>query len=178
VDFRSEQFRSANDVDAYLSATLSQTQAASVPVLAEVVPFLGLLGGTGTTRFQNGEISGRLTHGTFHIQRFTLSGAILKLIFEGDMTIAGRLNLEVTATSGTFAVNSRSFQPLGLRLPAIGPLPLALIVDASAFLANQIVHLRVTGTIGNPVVRAEPTALLSQEAVRYFLSRTGLPVTP
>jgi hypothetical protein len=178
LDFSSEQFRSADDINATLSATLSQTQAATVPILPELIPFLGLLGGTGSTRFQNGEIQGRLTHGTFRIQRFTLTGSILKLIFEGDVTLAGRLNLEVTATSGNFGVNSRGFELLGLRLPAIGPLPLALIVDASAFLANRIVHLRVTGTIASPVVRAEPTALLSQEAVRYFLSRTGLPISP
>jgi hypothetical protein len=178
LDFDSEQFRSADDINATLSATLSQTQAASVPLLTEVIPFLGLIGGTGSTRFQNGEIRGQLTHGTFHIQHFTLTGTILKLIFEGDVTLGGRLNLEVTATSGNFGVNTRGFEVLGLRLPAIGPLPLALIVDASAFLANRVVHLRVTGTVASPVVRAAPTALLSQEAVRYFLSRTGLPVTP
>src|SRR5205085_266913 len=120
----------------------------------------------------------RLARGVFHIQRFSLTGTVLQLIFEGDVTLAGRLDLEVTAASGNFGVNSRGFQLLGLRLPALGPLPLTLVVDASAFLANRIVHLRITGTIDNPVVRVEPTALLSQEAVRYFLSRTGLPITP
>jgi hypothetical protein len=177
-DFGSEQFRSVNDLNGNLSANLSQALASSVPILEETIPFLGFVGGSGATRFQNGELRARLSRGVFHIQHFTLTSSLLQLIFEGDVALAGALNLEVTAGSGNLGPNSRSFELLGLRLPAIGPLPLTLIVDASAFFANRIVHLRVTGSVSNPVVRVEPTSLLSQEAIRYFLSRSGLPVTP
>jgi hypothetical protein len=149
-----------------------------MPVVDQIMPFISLVGGSAATRFETGEILARLTRGIFRIQRFTLSSSLLQLILEGDVTLSGRLNLEVTAGTSYLGVNSRGFQLLGLRLPAIGSLPLALIVDASAFLANRVVHLRITGTYTNPIVRVEPTALLSQESVRFFLSRTGLPVTP
>jgi hypothetical protein len=178
LDFSAENLRTADDLNATLAATLRQTRASGVPVVDQVIPFISLVGGSAATRFETGEVLARLTRGTLRIRRFTLSNSVLQLIFEGDVALAGRLNLEVTAGTSYLGANSRGFQLLGLRLPAAGSLPLALIVDASAFLANRIVHLRITGTYANPTVRVEPTALLSQESVRFFLSRTGLPVTP
>jgi translocation and assembly module TamB len=178
LDFSSDDFRSADDLTANLAATLSQARASSLPVLEQAIPFLGLVGGGSATRFERGEVRGRLARGVFRVQRFSLTSSVMQLMLEGDVTLAGRINLEVTAGSGGAGVNSRGIQLLGVRLPALGPLPLALLVDATAFLANRIVHLRITGTLRDPIVRVEPTNLLSEEAIRFFLGRSGLPVTP
>jgi translocation and assembly module TamB len=176
LDFSSDDLRSPEDLNATLTARLSQSQALGLPVLQQTIPFLGLVGGAESTQFQSGDLRGRLSRGVFRIERVTLSSPAMQLIVEGNVTLAGLLDLEVTAATGGSFCNSRVLQLLGLRLPAIGPLPLTLIVDASAFLANRVVHLRVTGTYRNPVVQVVPTALLTQEAVRFFISRAGLPV--
>ena len=54
-------------------------------------------------------------------------------------------------------------------------MPVSVLVRVSALLANRVVHLRVGGTIAHPVVRVEPLRLLTDEAVRYFLTRLLLP---
>jgi translocation and assembly module TamB len=175
LEFGAENLRSAEDLNANLSATLRQARAADVPIVDQLVPFMGSMGGTGATRFQGGEIIGRLSRGIFRIQHFTLNSSIVQLILEGDVTLAGRLSIEVTAGAGYLGNNSRGFQVLGLRIPAIGALPFALIVDASVFLASRVLHFRVSGTYANPVVRVEPTALLSEESIRFFFSRSSPP---
>jgi hypothetical protein len=42
-------------------------------------------------------------------------------------------------------------------------------------LANRVVHLRIVGTTKAPQVQVEALRLLSEEAVRFFLTRTLLP---
>jgi translocation and assembly module TamB len=176
IEFGSNDLRSADDLDATFRATLSQAQPMGLPVLQQIVPFLGLAG-SGSTQFQSGEVQGRLSHGIARLQRCTLTSPAVQLILEGNVSLSGVVDLDVTAGSGNFCFNSRGIQILGLRLPDLGPLPLALVVDASALLANRLVHLRVTGTYRNPVIQVVPTSLLSQEAVRFFLSRTVFPTS-
>ena len=170
LDFNSENFRSIDDLNAAVSAKLQQAQTSGVPVLQQIVPFIALFGASGSTRFQNGDIRARLTHGAFRVQRFSLTSEVLQLILEGTVNLNGRLDLEATAGPGNIGDNSRSFSVLGVRIPAPGPLPLAVLIEASTFLANRIIHLRITGSYANPVVRVEPKAVLSEETVRFFFS--------
>ena len=64
---------------------------------------------------------------------------------------------------------------LGLRIPAIGPLPISLIRDVGDFLSNRTVRLSITGTTNNPIVRVNVGALLTEQAVRFFLARYVVP---
>jgi hypothetical protein len=82
----------------------------------------------------------------------------------------------VTAQTGQYGANPRLLRLLGLRLPAVGPIPLSLILEATDYLSNRLVHLRVTGTWRSPVITVEPVSLLSQEAVLFFLNRSNLPI--
>jgi translocation and assembly module TamB len=178
LEFSSDHFRSADDLNATLAATLRQARTSDVSVLDQMVPFMGLFGADSSTRFQSGEIRGQLTRGVFRVQRFTLTGSLLQLMLQGSVTLAGRLDLEATAGSGKSASDRRSFEILGIRISPIGPLPLAVLVDASAFLANRVIRLRISGTRTNPVVRVEPSALLSEETVRFFFNRSSSSGTP
>jgi hypothetical protein len=54
--------------------------------------------------------------------------------------------------------------------------PVALIAQVSALLADRVVHLRVTGTVRSPTVRLDPVRLLTDEAVRFFLYNVVFPV--
>lgn len=171
LEFSADDLRSAADLNATLAATLSQAQPMGLPVLQQAAPLLGLVGAGLSTRFQSGELKGRLSREVFRLEHFTLTSSVMQLIVEGNVTLAGLLDLDLTAGSGDLLRNSPRLQILGLRLPAIGPLPLTLVAEASSFLAGRLVHLHVTGTFRNPVVRVVPTAVFSSEAVGFFLGR-------
>jgi len=47
----------------------------------------------------------------------------------------------------------------------------------SVDVTRRVGGLEVTGTVHSPNIRPRPLAILSDEAVRYFLNRTNLPVT-
>jgi predicted anti-sigma-YlaC factor YlaD len=118
----------------------------------------------------------RLSRSVVRIQRFSLSSTLLQMIIEGTVTLQGRLNLDVTARTGTLGVNPNALRLLGLRLPVAGPVPIALIAQVSSYLSNRVVHLVVGGTIRSPAVRVEPVSLLTEEAVRFFLERSNVPI--
>ena len=87
-----------------------------------------------------------------------------------------RLDLDVTGGTGTLGVNPTFLQAIGLRIPAVGPIPVSLILEATALLSNRVVHLRITGTVRNPNVQVETAQLLAEEAVRFFVLQSGAPV--
>jgi hypothetical protein len=173
IDFGGSDVRSLADVTAVVDASFRQTQAFQLPVLEQVARYVSL---TGDTTFQSGELRGRLSGGLFRLQRLSLSGAMVSLFAEGVVTTEGRLNLNVTAATNRLGINPRVLRLIGLRIPAIGPVPVALIVEVTDYLSNRVVHLRVTGTVRSPTVRVEALPLLTDEAVRYFVNRYGVPL--
>jgi hypothetical protein len=173
-DFWGNDVRSLDDLRGTLDATLQQTQALQLPVLQQVAPFL--LSSQSSTLFQNGNLRGRLAGGIFRIERLTFTGNLLQLLVEGTVTTQGRLNLEVTAQTGQLGANPRLLRLLGLRIPTVGPIPVSLLITATDYLSNRLVHLRVTGTLHSPVITIEPISLLTQEAVLFFLNRSNVPL--
>lgn len=169
IDFDGGELHAMDDVTATISATLSQGQATQLPVLRQVMPFVR--GGGSASTFQNGRLEARLARGIIRLQRMALEAGLLQMIVEGTVTLQGRLNLEVTSRAGNVAYLPPGLRILGLQLPALSSLPLSVISEASILLANRVVHLRVTGSFHNPVVQFEPTRLLTEEAVRFFLTR-------
>jgi hypothetical protein len=173
-DFSGTEVRSLDDLRGTLDATLQQTQALQLPVLQQVAPFL--LTGQSSALFQSGNLRGRLAGGIFRIDRLGFTGNLLQLIVEGTVTTQGRLNLDVTAQTGQLTANPRLLRLLGLRIPAVGPIPVSLLITATDYLSNRLVHLHVTGTIRSPVITIEPLSLLTQEAFLFFLNRSNLPL--
>lgn len=173
-DFRADNLRSVNDLSGVLEASLDDAQALRLPVLREVARYVAP--GQSSARFDSGDVHGRLNNGVFRLQRLTLANAYLQLVLEGTVTLSGRLNLETTARTGNVGVDSTALRLLGLQLPMVGPIPLGLINEVSNFLSNRIVHLQITGTTRSPVVRVNPVRFLTEEAVRFFLTRALLPI--
>jgi hypothetical protein len=174
IDFAANDLRSINDLSATIEASLQQTQAMNYPVLQQIAPFLGP--GQSSTSFRNGDLRARLDRGVIRVQRLTLSGSTLQLFVDGTVTLEGRLNLNVTANTGQLGYNPTFLRFLGVRIPAVGPIPVTVLLEATTYLSNRTIHLRVTGTLRSPVVQVEPVSLLSEEAVRFFINRTPLPV--
>jgi translocation and assembly module TamB len=103
-------------------------------------------------------------------------GGYLQVHADGTATLEGRLNLNVVAKNGDVGLPTLRLGVIALRVPIAGPVPLVLLQEASNLLANRAIYLEVTGTARKPVVRVRPLALLSEEAVRFFLNRANLPV--
>ncbi len=167
VDFSADSLRSADDLEATVAATLTQSQALQIPVLSALVPFIAP--GRSATTFDSGELRGRLSRGIFRIQKLNLSSRITGLNVVGTITTTGRLDLEATAGTGRLGVNPNFLQALGVTIPAVGPIPVGVLLEVSAYLSNRVIHLRVTGTTRNPQVRTEPIRLLAEEALRFFV---------
>lgn len=82
----------------------------------------------------------------------------------------------MVAHTGPVGPEAVGFRLLALRLPAtIGPVPVGLLRDVTLFLSNRTVRLTISGTASNPVVRLNTAALLSEEAVRFFLTQYVVP---
>jgi hypothetical protein len=175
IDFGGHQVQSVNDLTAVVSAQVHQSQALLNPILRSLLPYLGL-GISVNTTFQRGDLTGRLAHGIFRVQRLTLSSPSVQMVLTGTVSLQDRLDLEVTAHTGVLVLNPALVRLLNLPLPSVGPIPVTLLVQATYYLSNQVVHLRVTGTLRSPVIRIEPVQLLTEEAVRFFLNRANVPV--
>jgi translocation and assembly module TamB len=172
-DVSGTNVRSANDLTGTLVASLNNTSVKEVPLLRQATPFLNPIGVT--KPFQSGDIRGTLARGVFRVQRLALANPSAQVFAEGSITLEGRLDLDVVAHTGTIGPDVRGLRAFGLRLPTLGPVPLTLIRDVSDFLSNRTVRLTISGTAANPVVRVNTGALLTQEAVRFFLTRYVLP---
>ncbi|MFL5240549.1 MAG: hypothetical protein ACJ8FY_00425 [Gemmataceae bacterium] len=168
--FKGDNVRTLNDVNGTLSAKLTQTQGLQLPVLSQLSSVVGL--GPSATTLQNGDLLANLGGGVFRIQRLTLSNQTLQLFAQGTVTLAGRLDLDVLANTGRLGVNPTFLNFIGLRIPAVGPIPVSLLLQAGSFLSNRVINLTVTGTVRNPDVQVKVTPLLTEEAVRFFLNRS------
>jgi hypothetical protein len=174
VDIGGSEVRSANDLTADVSATLSDTQALQLPVLRQIAPFIGL--GQSALVFNKGTIKGRLSGGVFRIREFSLESAIAQLFVSGSITTVGRLDLDVIARTNSLGnVNPVLLTAILKRIPAVGPIPVGLIANLTELLSNRVIDLSVTGTTASPVVSVKPLRILSQEAARFLLLRLVAP---
>lgn len=172
-DLSGTNVKSADDLNGTLIATLNNTSVKEVPFLQHAVPYLNPAGLA--KPFGAGDIRANLSRGVFRVQRLALANPTAQLFADGTITTTGRLDLNVVAHTGQIGPNARGLQLLGLRLPAFGPVPLTLIRDVSTFFSNRTVRLTITGTTSAPVVRVNTAALLTEEAVRFFLTRYVVP---
>ncbi len=167
VDLAGNEMRSINDLTALVQAKMRQGQALQMPVLRYITPYLRP--GVSSATFQSGELKGRLAGGIFRIEHATLVGDFIRMLIFGTITLAGNLNLEVTAQTGLYCLNPARTNSISSRIPIVGAIPRLVLYEANALLAVAVVHLRVTGTIQAPVIRIEPLVTFTEEAVRFFL---------
>jgi translocation and assembly module TamB len=176
LDFGGDNIHSLDDLTGTLEASFAQAQALQLPVLDvvahEVAP------GRSAMTFEKGEARATLSRGVVRVNRLSLSNATLQMLVEGTVTLQGRIDLEATASTEVMGINPNALRHLGARLPVVGPLPAATVAQASSYLTNRVVHLRVTGTVKNPSVHLDPVPLLSDEAIRFFLGMAVGTATP
>ncbi|HYH64191.1 MAG TPA: AsmA-like C-terminal region-containing protein [Urbifossiella sp.] len=173
-DVSGQNVRSAADLKGNLIAVLNGASAQEIPLLRQAVPYLNPVGAG--RAFQTGDVRATLSGGVLRVQRLALANPTTQLFADGSITLSNnRLDLDVVAHTGQIGPDVRGLRLLGLRLPTIGPVPVALIQDVTQYLSNRTVRLTISGTVANPAVRVNTGALLREEAVRFFLSRYVLP---
>jgi uncharacterized protein involved in outer membrane biogenesis len=171
-DFSGSEMRSLNDLAGILQARLAENQAFQAPVLYQLAPYLGI---QTSSSFDRGELRARLSRGVFRIEHLTLWGQSLRVMVIGTVTLTGRLDLDVTARTGSIGFDPARLAELGLTAPLPAVLPVTVLGRVSRYLSNRLIHLRVTGTVNSPNVRIEPLSLLTQEAVQFFLNQANVP---
>jgi hypothetical protein len=174
IDLKGENVRSADDLTATVVAGIEQAAARDLPVIDVIGPFVpqAVL----IKPFDAGELRARLSRGVFRIERLTLASPNTDLYADGTVTTSGRLDLGVIVRTGSIGLNDALLRQLGLGVIPVGPLPLQVVRDVSAFLSNRTVRLNITGTVARPQPQVNTAALITEEAVRFFLRRY-LPTT-
>jgi hypothetical protein len=175
VDFGGRNMRSVRDLSARVEAKLAQATPSQMPVFRQIMPFV-LPGVGANVQFSSGDLRGALGGGVFRIQQLTLVGDLARVFAEGTVTLQQRLDLNVVANTNQLGLDPAVLRPFGLALPAVGPIPLGLLNEASSYLSNRTISLRVTGTIRAPSIRVNPVPFLTESAVRFFIAQTGIPV--
>lgn len=173
VTLHGRNVRSVNDLAGTVNLSLRDTQSASFPILRELQPYLTPT--AGPTAFDQGSLEGQLNNGTLRIAKMTLVGRSVQVYGDGTITFAGRLGLNVTASTGRLGANRSLLETLILRLPAVGAPPVAVLMQANEFLSDRVIHLEVTGTVRQPVIRPKAVPILGEAAIRFFLGQSLAP---
>jgi uncharacterized protein involved in outer membrane biogenesis len=162
LDVTGEYVRGFDDLKASLHATLVQTQALQLPVLRQVGPILGF---QSTSTFQNGELHARLARSVVRIERLTFYQGPLQLFAAGDVTLQGRVQIDVTANTGKLTNVAAA---LGWRVPVTGGIAREMLAKATTALSPRLLHLHVRGTLHEPTIQVVPLPLLTEQALRFF----------
>jgi hypothetical protein len=145
-----------------------------VPVFRELDRFLGAArGGV----FDDGDLQATIANRLVVVDQLTLAGPLVQLSATGTVGFDTQVNLEVLIN--TNQIISQSGQSLIGLIPGLGEV-LGRRDQAtsrvSGFLNTRLLKLRVTGTLGNPQVNADPAIVASEAAVGFFASVLKLPL--
>lgn len=178
LTLKGQNVASVRDLSGKLNATLRDVQPHGMPVVSVLLPYLRPALGGGRL-IDEGELKVQFTNGIARVEKLTLSGDALQLYADGTATYPGeRLRLNVIANTRLLGTNRFAAQGLLDALPAVGPTPITLLVEADRFVSDRVIYLRVTGTVHRPTVRIEPVPMLEEEALRFFLGAAVGPNVP
>ena len=169
LQFSGRDVKSLDQLSASLDGTLVHSRAQGIPIVRDLVPFLPVAA-TGAF-FDRGELKARMDRGVIRVNRLSMSNALMMVLIEGTISLQGKLDMEATARTGNLSVLPESMRNMGLRMPAIGAVPLEMISQVTNTLAAGILHFKIQGTYKDPIVRSVPLTLLTEEALRFFLGR-------
>lgn len=168
-DFSGTDVKSRSDLNGTLTARFGQTTVRELPVLGTISPFLSPV--QALTRFESGDVLARLGAGQLRIERLALAGTGAKLFADGTVGLDGRLDLAVVYNTNQIGPVSPVFRLIARNIPAIGPIPVGLIVRVTEALSNRVVRLTIGGTTSRPAVQLNAAGLLSENAVRFFVGQ-------
>ena len=170
------QARRANSLE-HVSGTfgfkLSQVEALQIPVLSEVAQAIELPTISGMSKRDSqdgGVVRGRLSGQVIYVDEIAIQQSNVQVLVDGKSTIDGRLDLDLTASTGETSPTEGLVSMLHSPLMLAAPAPVALIAKANEAMKDRVVNVHVGGTIARPLVKVQPAKTLTQDAIRFFLS--------
>lgn len=158
------------DLAGTFEVNLSRIKSLEVPLLDGLQTFAQSIDLTGGSDAQNsGYLVGRLAGGMVHVDEFSLAQNNVQVLIDGTATMAGHLNLNVTASTGSMGpadgLATLANSPLLLAAPA----PVTLLIKANEAIKDRVVNVHVSGTADRPLMRLQPGKQLTQDALRFFI---------
>ena len=166
LDINGNDVKSINDLVGSLNAKFGETDVRALPILNGITPVLSPV--AALTRFETGDLVARLGDSAIRVERLALNSKSAKLIAEGTVNLNGKLDLDVVYATDSLGSTTPALRLIARNIPAIGPIPVGLIVRISEALANRIIRIRVGGTASSPTYSVNAARLLSENAIRYF----------
>ena len=169
LELKSRNLKSLNDLNGSFDGHLDQSNAFTIPVLAQVSNLLGNTSVLRNEQFDSEQMVLRLSKSRIAIEEFNLRSEIAKVVVTGDAWLDGRLNLDIAARV------ERLNQPTLLDELATSPLarltgsPTAFFAQAAEFLSERVLFLNVKGTTTRPQIQINTGKQLREEVIRYFL---------
>jgi hypothetical protein len=174
---RAKNARAADDLVGSFAMQLENIQAMQIPVLAQLPKMVTLSPPVPGRGQDGGTVRGRIAGGLIHLDEVAIHQSNVQVLVTGNATMAGRLNLDVVASTESTSPTDQLVSMLDSPLMLAAPAPVALIVKANELLKDRVVRVHVGGTANRPTLRLQPGKQLSQDAVRFFLSSSFGPVT-
>ncbi|WP_186775681.1 AsmA-like C-terminal region-containing protein [Rubripirellula tenax] len=175
VTIKANRATSIQNVSGDFDFELSHVKALEVPVLSNLTQMIKLPDvtgfGSGPT-VDGGVVRGRLSGPVIYVDEIALQQSNVQVLVEGRATIDGRLDLNVTASTGSTSPTDGLMSMLDSPLMLAAPAPVALLAKANEAMKDRVVNVHVGGTAARPMMKIQPAKALTQDALRFFLSST------
>jgi translocation and assembly module TamB len=157
-----------------LSLDLDDASLVYLPVFREIDRFLGSARGG---LFEDGDLEATIANRQVVVEMLTLEGRVAQLHATGTVGFDQQLDLEVLIN--TNQIIPQTGQALVRLVPGlsdvVGRNEQASLRFAN-FLSTRLLKLRVTGTVRNPSVIADPGVVVADTAVGFFAGVLKLPL--
>lgn len=172
LKLRAKRARAAGDIVGNFHIQLSQLQGFEVPGFDQLLQLAKMPSFTANKLGENdlGIIDGRIGGGMIHVDEGTLSKSGIVVLLNGTSTLAGRLNMDVTAITNPSGPADGLVDLANSPLMMAAPAPVALIAKANDALKDRVIYVAVTGTSNRPTLHLQPGKSLSQNTLRFILS--------
>lgn len=170
VNLRAKRARRLDQIVGDFDLQMSQVDTLEMPILDQLDTLISLSPSLGIKQDNLGTIQGRLSGGMLHLDKLAISQSNIHVLMDGDASLDGRLNFDVTAATGqqgpADGLLALADSPLMLAAPA----PVALVLKANEAMKDRVVHVHVGGTASRPTLRLQPGKNLTQDTLRFFLT--------
>lgn len=164
--------RSLNDVTGSYQGRVVDSRVLMLPILREMAAALGL--GQVTRKFDVAEIQGRLSRGgILRIDRMSVANDRLQMDASGRMWLNGRIDLDVTAHVGEFALETALEQMIASPIQVLRSASVERLLQAGEFLERRLLFLNLGGTLRNPTINPRPNQNLDRDAILFFVDQAS-----
>lgn len=156
-----------------INLDLSDASIVELPVFREIDRFLGASRGG---LFEQGNLSGQIANRQLLVDQLALRGRLVQIHANGTIGFDEQLNLEVLINTNQLIPETG--QALVRLIPGLGTSTRRdqALQQVSGFLSNRLTKVRVSGTLRNPQVTADPAIVVTQGAAAFFVGVLELPL--